>query len=109
PADVDAPEADERTEMALDPGRLRVAAKRLAHGGGELLPGDLGRVRLDDPRVRLDDLAERRIRNARSVRHTPALTPRGRQRPAAELVDEARLAEPGASEERDEPGRAPRR
>ena len=95
-------EADERQQALL-------AATRPSSPSGstasELVPGDLGRVALEDARVRLDDLAERPERDSVAVRagSVPAASGRapcdGRRRARSSAtcrrLADARLADDG--------------
>src|SRR5581483_9718457 len=67
-------------------------------------------VRLEDPGLRLDDLAERPVRHPLAVGKGAALAPDDQLRvvldDAGELVDEPALADPGHPGERDELGLA---
>ena len=68
-------ETDERPQMALEPLRLGRVDPRLADGAAELLLGLLGGSRLEDARLRLDDLGQRPERHAVAVGKRAALAP----------------------------------
>ncbi len=95
--------------MALDPHALTLVGhdRRRRH---QLLRGGMGRVRLEDTRLRLDDLAERPEGHTLAIRERAALPPRNQLVVAvddpAELVQEPALADPGYADQRDELCRA---
>ena len=95
-------EPDEGAEVSLHPLGFGIVPKRLAHGALELLGGRRRRLPLEDPGVRLDDLAERPERHARAVRDAASLEPGGLVGAPAELLDEPRLALAGAGDQRRE-------
>src|ERR671922_94050 len=101
---------DERLELPQDPRGLVMVGNRLLDDGAQLLRGPLLRLALEDPGVRLEDLAERPERHAVAVGKAAALAPVDELRPRVdlreELVDEPALADARHADERDELRRA---
>ena len=80
-----APRADERSETGLEPGEVRVGCgQRLLELGLRLLL----RVGLEDPALRLDDLAERPEGDPVPVGKAAPLAPAGETRSIFEVVEE---------------------
>ena len=79
-------EADERAQEAADPAALRLVGEDVLEHRGQLRLGGVERVALEDPGLRLHDLAERPVAEALAVGQRPALPPPGsaprRGRPA---------------------------
>ena len=70
----------ERTQVALDPLRLRCLDAGLTDGAGQLLTGLLGGVALEDARFGLDDLAKRPEGHAVAVWKRATLPPADERR-----------------------------
>ena len=68
-------QAGERTQVALDPLRLRCLDAGLSDGAGQLLTGLLGGVGLEDARLGLDDLPQSPKGDAFPVGKRAALSP----------------------------------
>ncbi len=105
-ADLLAAQADERAQVALDPGRLSGVFDRCLDGGAELGFGILGGVRRQDLRPALDHFPKRPEGHALAVRQAPAHLPDqlvgigGGLAP--ELVEKPALPDSGLTHEGDE-------
>src|SRR5215216_3688796 len=89
--------------MTLDPRPVPVVTEEIVEGLTELRFGLVGRIRLEDPCVRLHHLTERPERDSVSIRERAASAPdelRVRVDGFGELVDEAALADPGYTHNR---------
>ena len=97
---------DERGQAAPEPVALGLVLAHGGHGRLELLEGEPGRIRLEDPRLRLDHLAQRPVRHPLAIGQASSLAPEDELRAivevAAELPQEARLADPGLTGDRHE-------
>ena len=72
---LDPAEPDERAEVAIDPATLALVGDRLEHRCRSFDVGLVGGIRLEDAGMRLDDLAERPVRDAVAVGKAAALAP----------------------------------
>src|SRR5213594_819634 len=83
----------------------------LAQGDADALDHDVGRVGVGDPAARLEGLQHRKVRGGRAVREALRLdVPDGLADDAlAELVEQARLADPGLTADPDDLALAPHR
>ena len=93
-------QADERTQMVLDPTGLLAVGHRLGDDVPDLLAGNLGGVGLEDACMRFHRLAERPERDPFAVGERPSLAPvdelvRVAVYLARELPDEPALADSG--------------
>ena len=97
--------ADERREPLRDPRSIGLVVDEV-RDVSQLLEGLGRRVRLEDARLGLHDLAERPERDAVAVRQAPSLAPADEIRPAvdllAELPDEPALSDAGLGDDGDE-------
>ena len=104
PASASAPRPTSGRRLSSDP--LGVLQPERRDRLGQLLPGLLRRVALEDPGLRLDHLGERPVADALAVGQRATLSPVGELRLLVdylpELVHEAALADPGHADERDE-------
>ena len=98
-------DSDERAEVPLDPLGFGVV-NHLTHAGSQLAFGLVGRIRLEDPCLGLDDFSESPVRDPFAVRKRAPLAPVDdlgiRLDSLEELVDEAALADAGYPDERHE-------
>jgi hypothetical protein len=96
--------------VTLDPRCLALVGDERPHGALELHLGLCDVVGLEDPGLRLDDLAERPERDSLAVREGSALAPGDEVRAALDVAekrpDEPALADSGHAHERDELRRA---
>ena len=92
-------ETNERAQETADPAALRLVGEDVVEHGRELRLGGVERVALEDPGVRLHDLAERPVAQALAVGQRAALPPPDQLRVTVdeleELADEPALADPG--------------
>ena len=99
-------EADERTELALEPRGLAPRRDEARDRARELVGRDLGVVGLEDPGLCLHDLAERPVGDTLAVGQRAAAAPDDQVGIALdhlpELLDEAALADPRHADERHE-------
>ena len=105
---VGASEPDERSEVTLDPRPLTVVREN-GDDIAELRRGRVGVIRLEDPGVRLDDLAERPVGDAFTVWQAAPLAPRDQLvvhiDDASEFEHEAALSDTRDPDQSDELGR----
>ena len=101
-----AADTDERAQRGLEPAPLARFGNQPRHGLAELALRVRTRVALEDPRLRLDDLAERPERHALAVGETAALAPGDQLRfvihEPEELADDARFPDARDTDDRDE-------
>src|SRR5207237_6430676 len=101
-----AADTDERAQLGLEPAHLARFGYQSRHGLVELALRLPSRVALEDPRLRLDDLAERPERHALAVGEAAALAPGDQLRfvihEPEELADDARLPDARDTDDRDE-------
>ncbi len=95
-------DADERQEARLEPGTVLACGQDSL----QLLRGSVRGVGLEDPRVRLHDLAERPERDSVAVREAPSLPPMDHLRPVVDVPEQLgaqpALSDPGLADERHE-------
>ncbi len=101
-------ETEQGRQPRLDAGPLLGVGQVLGGHRGELRAGDVGRIRLGDPRPPADHLPERPERQALAVRRRSALVPVDQlDEPVdvlLELPGQPALADPGDPQDRHEPG-----
>ena len=97
-------QAHERAEVTLDPARLLSVPHDGLHRRLEALGGNIRSVRLEDSRLRLDDLGKRPEREPCAVRETPSAPPderlAGARQGTLQLDEEPGLADTGIPHER---------
>ena len=94
--------------MPFHPGTLPLVLDQLGHRARQLVGCLVARRGLEDPRLRLDHLAERPVGDALAVRQRPSLPPGDEIRvlvdDTPQLLHEPALADPGDADQRDQLG-----
>jgi hypothetical protein len=103
-------QADQGTQVALDPAGLGGVAEQVGGHGGQLGRRLVGGVGLQDPGLGLDHLAQGPEGHALAVGQGASLAPGGQLRLGVDggqqLGDQPALADPGGTDEGDLPGGA---
>jgi hypothetical protein len=103
PGAIAARKADERTKVLLYPVGLLIVAKHLADRRAQFLGSVCGGIGLEDPCLRLEDLAQCPERHPCAIRNAATLTPGDSGRSLPELMQQPRLADAGRCSQRHEP------